>query len=143
MTTPTHDAAAVLAAICKRGVIPHRDGDLRDAAHEACHGLELNLRPPWSRERVHRAIMRRRIGEQVAMECTARAVEQIVCARCGVDAGDIKMWAFVTSMEALKNGVDAPINVFDEGTRRSMNSPSALALAERILALSAEGNNAS
>lgn len=138
MTTPTHNAAAILAALAKRGVIPHTAGDLRDAAHEGCHAIELDLRPPWGREKIHRAIMRKRIGDRVRMECIARAVEQIVCARCGVDAGDIDKWAIVTSMEALKNGLDVAPSVFADGTRRCMTAPVAIDLAERVLALATE-----
>ncbi len=124
-------AAAIIAAVAARGSNPH---DLRDAAHEACHGIELAL-PEWDRESVHYALMDVRPGDRVAMECRARAVEQIVCARLGVATAPIETWAFLTSMEALKNRMDVPIDVIVEGTRKRLDCPQTLALAERILAL--------
>lgn len=100
--TPTPEA--VIAAVQARGSDPR---NLRDAAHEACHAIGLNL-DCWDRESVHAAIMRLRPSDRFASEVTARAVEQVVCANFGVAIDGIGRWALITCMESVKNGVELP-----------------------------------
>ena len=127
-------AKRILAATRRRGVVPYEPGDVRYATHEACHGIELAL-DDWDVDTVHFALAEHRIGDRVVLECRARAVEQIVCARLGVPTASIEHWAFITSMEALRNRIDVPIDVFATGTRRRMDCPQTLSLVERILSL--------
>lgn len=127
-------AARILTATRRRGVVPFESGDLRYASHEACHGIELGL-DDWDVDTIHYALAEQRIGDRVVMECRARAVEQIVCARLGVATKTIEQWAYVTSMEALRNRLDVPIDAIVTGTRARMDCPKTLALAERILAV--------
>lgn len=83
---------------------------LRDAAHEAHHALYAGLKPKWTRDRIHAAIMkkarvlgRRMLNTQlVVMELDARAVEWIVCERFGVEYEPEK-WADITWWETIKN----------------------------------------
>ena len=137
-TTTDPTPAAVIAAIRARG----SDAvELRDGAHEACHALELGL-VEWDRDTIHFAIMRRRIGDRIAMECTARAVEQVVCARLGVTTDSVDKWAFITAMEAASNGLLVPPAVIVTGVNARMNAPETLRLVDAILALPSEASTA-
>jgi len=117
--------------------------DLRDAAHEAVHGLLGNL-TSWGRNNIGRALVRR-LGtpcgrsEVLSEEITARAVEAIVCERMGV-AHDIEHFAHITLWEALHNRVHIPVSEaeFAGFVRTRMDNAETRALADRIVALGDE-----
>lgn len=127
MSTPE----SILTAIRARGGNPL---NLRDGVHEACHAIELGLEE-WDRESIHWGMMELRVGEQIAAECRARAVEQIVCARFNVPIESVDHWAFWTSMEALRNRIDVPIDVIVAGVKARMNDPRTLELVDAVIAL--------
>lgn len=84
--------------------------DVRDAAHEAFHALENRVAAPWTRERVHEAMLARYETKPPAElwlhELIARILEQVVCSKLGADAGgDLKHWITVSSFEAVRRGV--------------------------------------
>lgn len=137
--TPEHSATArrIIAAVQARG---SDADDLRDAVHEAVHGLLGNL-SSWERESLHRKLVERlgsshgRIG-LLSEEITARAVEAIVCERLGV-AHDIERFALVTLWEALKNGlyISWGESELAKAVRARMGLPETQVLADRIVAL--------
>lgn len=117
--------------------------DLRDAAHEAVHGLLGNL-TSWGRNDIGRALVRRlgtpfEQSEVLSEEITARAVEAIVCERLGV-AHDIEQFAGVTLWEALHNRVHIPVGdaEFAGFVRTRMDNAETRALADRVIALGDE-----
>jgi hypothetical protein len=81
--------------------------DLRDAAHEACHALSWRVSAPWTRDNIHakKPKPHRIFGDMpgIREEILARAVEQLVCVKLGVDCGTVSRWALVCWMEMLKN----------------------------------------
>lgn len=133
MSKPTPES--VIAAVRSMG----SDAcDLRDAAHEAYHAIRGGLRSGrWDRETIHRAVIRLEPADIACHELGARAVEQIVCARIGVDCGTVDSWAHVAWMEAFKSGV----LMFPEGSwiadrvRERMTRPRFQRAADEILAL--------
>ena len=120
----------ILDAVRQRGSNAH---DLRDAAHEATHGLELIL-PRWDRRIVDRALMRMRPDVRMRHEVTARAVEAVVCDRFG-EEHSVDHFAMVTAIEALKAGVSFDAGAFAEAVRSAMTHPRVMDLAERVCAL--------
>ena len=137
---PATTARRIVAAVQARGSDAN---DLRDAAHEAVHGLLGNL-TSWERESLHRSLVERlgsshgRVG-LLSEEITARAVEAIVCDRLGV-AHDIEQFAGVTLWEALHNRVHIPVGdaEFAGFVRTRMDNAETRALADRVIALGDE-----
>ena len=129
-------AEAIIAAIRRNG---NDATDLRDAAHEACHAIEVGLKGPWDRETIHRALSRKSgPGALVIFEIRARAVEQMVCADLEVDSGgDIEHWAFVACMEAAKNSRIAfpGIEWFANCVRTHMKTEECKRLRDAVIAL--------
>lgn len=104
--------------------------DLRDAAHEASHALEVRPRR-WDRESIHAKIMWKSLTFKVMTELEARAVERLVCAAHGVEHD----WEFFVSLaliEALKSGVQLPDSL-GELIARLMMAPQVIARANTIL----------
>lgn len=89
--------------------------DVRDAIHEACHAVDVGLRPPWTRERIHTRILARagavwragrivRHGDALTLlrlERNARLLEHAACARFGVEY-DTLQWITVAALEAAR-----------------------------------------
>jgi hypothetical protein len=122
----------LIAAVRKRGSDAR---DLRDAVHEASHGLRLKMHlDTWDREEIHAACMDLRPGDVYVEELMARAVEQVVCDRLGQPAGPVKEWAHITWMEAFKNGLDMGNHV-EEHIVLYMGKPEVAKLADEIIAL--------
>ena len=99
MSTPE----SIIAAIRANG---SDATDLRDAAHEACHALQWGVKKKWTRENIHakKPKPHRIFGDiGVRDEIDARAVEQLVCARLGVECGSVDHWAHICWMESLHN----------------------------------------
>jgi len=96
----------LLAAVRARGSDAR---DLRDAAHEACHALDVHLEPPWTRTRIHQAITdivenepeheRERL---VGFELKARAVEHVICVSHDVPH-DLTAWSNTMWMETASS----------------------------------------
>jgi hypothetical protein len=134
-TLPT--AADVIAAVRARG---NDAKDLRDASHEACHAIEAGIATGWKRDAIHSALSAKvgdtRAGLWVA-EMRARAVEQIVCERLGVDPGMALDDAVgLAIMESLHFGLPwAEHDVSVSLARRQMTDPTTLRIVEQILAL--------
>lgn len=83
--------------------------DLRDAAHEACHALDVRLAPPWTRNRIHDAITDvcdnepETASEQlIGFELKARAVEHVICVRQGVEHS-LTAWSNTMWMETASS----------------------------------------
>lgn len=132
MMKPT--AEQVIEAVRACGSDPR---DLRDAAHEASHALDVGLEHgQWDRESIHSAVMQRGRAFAVLSEIKARAVEQMVCADLGIDPGDVKRWALIACMEAVKNGIALPgLDWFVERVTNTMQTPPARKMADRVLRL--------
>ena len=114
--------------------------DLRDAAHEACHALESDLRGKWTRDRIHTKLTRGVFSRMflVESEIKARAVEQIVCKRLGVETDPVDSWAAVALLEmATTFGNAPPLDLFLATVAKRMASPTVIALAGRVIALGA------
>lgn len=113
---------------------------LRDAAHEAHHAIESGTPAgKWDRETINRYVTKMGRGNAARSEIRARAVEQIVCRRFGVDPGTVDHWAFIACMEAMK--FRAPFfgdmaTVIDL-INRTMATPEAEAWADAVMALRA------
>jgi len=138
------EAQKLYDAIYAKGYRPHEEGtpaDLRDAAHEAHHALFCNVRGPWTRERIHKAIVRRANklnAELIGMELMARAVEWIVCERFSIEY-DVARWGEVMWWETIKNmriQLPDPPWVKDAITRRKREETTKR-LADAVLALAA------
>ncbi len=83
--------------------------DLRDAAHEACHALDVRLEPPWTRDRIHQAITDVCENEPettqerlVGLELRARAVEYAICVSSGMEY-DFDEWINTMWLETAKS----------------------------------------
>ncbi len=128
---------SLVAAICARGV---STSDLRFAAHEACHALQWGVRKKWTIDNIHARKPRpnRILGDVgVLDEITARAVEQLVCAKLGVDCGSVEHWATVCWMETLVNErILLPKGDWlEQQIRKRMESDRAARLTDQVLAL--------
>lgn len=130
-------AQRVISAVRARGSDAE---DLRDAAHEAVHGLLGNL-SSWGRNDIGRSLagrLRSFYGrsEVTGEEITARAVEAIVCERLCVEHS-IERFTGVTLLEAIHGGVVIPVSdaEFAGFVRTRMKRPEAQALADRIIGL--------
>jgi hypothetical protein len=129
-------AAALLLALRARGV---DNTDLRHCVHEASHALDAKMRGKWTNTAVSAAMKRLGPGRAAASELLARAVEQIVCARLGVETKTLDHWVGVSCMEAIK--FRDPFLSYPEAlaaARRSMGTKAAEARAAEILALAKE-----
>ena len=111
-------------------------GDVRDAAHEACHALRWGVSKKWTRDNIHARKPKNR-SEGVRDEILARAVEQLVSADLGYDCGTVEHWATVCWMETIRNeGISLPVGDWLEKAIRScMASKEARRWADRVLAL--------
>jgi hypothetical protein len=137
----------LLAAVRARG---SDAGDVRDAAHEACHAIEggLRLRGRWDRETIHRGLKKRArasgvlaTSEIVLCEIVARGVEQIVCADLGVACGTIEEWASITWFETVQSErIKLPSGEWvAESIRKRMTTARVRRLAKEVLAIADEG----
>lgn len=132
-------ARRIVAAVRARGSDAE---DLRDAAHEAVHGLLGDL-ASWNRSAIHHSLAERlgpksRVG-LVSEEITARAVEAIVCERLG-EKHDLAACALVTLMEADSIGFRIPWSPaeFADAVRVRVADAETRALADRVIALGDE-----
>ena len=135
--TVTVCAETLLAAIRAKG---SDATTLRDAAHEACHAIQWNVKRKWTRENIHAKKRKphRIFGDMGVMdEIDARAVEQVVCSRLGVDCGSVEKWAQVCWMEMFKNErISLPVGDWLEKQIRSrMETEAVSRLADRVMAL--------
>lgn len=127
---------ALLLAIRARGSDAR---DLRDAAHEACHALAWNVKGKWTRKKIeasnpYRSRAKMLLG--VNDEITARAVEQLVCARLGVECDPVSRAVMTMCMETVKfEGIKLPYNEMVMAVEARMESKAAAEMAERVLAL--------
>ncbi len=90
---------AIVLALRARGV---DSTDLRYCVHEASHALDAKLREPWSNKAVDRAMKRIGPVRAARSEILARAVEQLVCKRLGVETRSLETWVGMSVMEAIK-----------------------------------------
>lgn len=129
------DAERIVFAIRSRG---SNAQDLRDAAHEACHALDVKLRGSWERERLHRALARHcgDPGTMIYFEMRARAVEAVICEQIE-GAHDLQKWVNVCLLEtATTLGIALPS--FDwavDQVTKHKTRPATLRLVEQIKAL--------
>lgn len=113
--------------------------DLRDAAHEACHALAWKVKGKWTRKKIEtsnpyrrRSLMSFGIGDEI----TARAVEQLVCARLGVECDPVSRTVMTMCMETAKfDGVSLPYDEMVTAVTDRMKSTAAVEMADRVLAL--------
>jgi hypothetical protein len=137
----TGDALSLLNAIRRRGVVT---STLRDAAHEACHALQWDVKRKWTRDNIHakKPKPHRIFGHTgVHDEIDARAVEQVVCQRLGVDCGPVEKWADICWMEMLKNErISLPMGDWlANQIRTRMSATKVLGLAVRVMEIGAVG----
>lgn len=132
----TPAASALLVAIRRLGSDAQ---DLRDAAHEACHALQWNLRKKWTRTNVERANPYRRRSQfsfGLADEITARAVEQIVCVKLGEKCSTLEASVLSMCMETASiDRIQIPYDPMVKAVRERMKDPAVLKLADRVIAL--------
>lgn len=93
------EAENLLLALQAKGVDAT---DLRHCVHEASHALDAKMRGRWSNEACSYAMERMGPGRAAASELLARAVEQIVCERLGVETKPLDYWVGMSVMEACK-----------------------------------------
>lgn len=94
-------AEALVVALRARGI---DETDLRHCVHEASHALDAKMRGLWSNSAVSAAMKRLGPGRAAVSELLARAVEQIVCKRLGVETKSLDHWVGISVMEASKFG---------------------------------------
>jgi hypothetical protein len=109
--------------------------DLRDAAHEASHCLQVKPRR-WDRESIHSKVMRKGVRFAAISELEARAVERLVCAAHGVEH-DWAGYEFTAFIEASKSGIWLPKDL-GAHIARLMTNPEVVARANLILNCGAE-----
>ena len=113
---------------------------LRDAVHEAYHALESGTPAgKWDRETIHRYVTKMGRGRAALSEIRARAVEQIVCRRFGVDCGTVDHWAFIACMEAMKFRTPffGDVATVIDLIKQTMATPEAETWADTVMALRA------
>lgn len=131
-------ADSLLAAIRSRGV---DSNDLRFAVHEACHALQWRVTKPWTSDNIHAKKPKPHrifgVAGGVRDEIQARAVEQLVCRRLGIDCGSVEQWAQVCWMETLKNErISLPTGDWlEKQILAEMASKSAERLADEVMAI--------
>ncbi len=134
----------IIAAIRKRG---SDATTLRDAAHEAQHALECGCTKPWTRDNVHRAVLRhasklagarRNFSEQVALEVRARATEMLVVQAYG-EPYNLDEWAATMWWETLKNAqISLPADPWArDAIARAAKTKSILAWRDKVIQLGA------
>jgi hypothetical protein len=123
----------VIAAVRSRG---SNARDLRDAAHEAHHALEMGVPPgEWGRDKIGQAVMACSRSTALASEVMARAVEQLVCERLN-EPYNRHEWMLLACLEAEKNGVSVPsVTWMDKAVATAIAQPSAQRAADAVLAL--------
>jgi len=108
--TPSEIADRILRLVRKHG---SDADDVRDAAHEASHALQLGIpKGSWDRETIHAAVMKLSPAERGVTEVLARAVEAEICALCQTPYNQ-DYFLMLAVIEALKSGVRLP-NEFKE-----------------------------
>lgn len=136
-TTPTLPVSAEAVVLAVRA-LGSDTTNLRDAAHEASHALELRVpRGKWSRVTIDRYAQRKKLGRgDISSEILARAVEQIVCERLGVPIASVDRLAAVAAMESNKlDRVSFDPDVFASMVRQMMSSKRAGEMADAVIAL--------
>lgn len=129
------DVARLLQALRERGIVSQ---DLRQAVHEACHALDFDLKPPWTRPRVSAAMDRPDMVGQAraeASEVLARAVERIVCLRYGVHIADVESLASKSSQEFWKDGLTVDATRLAARISVCAGSKHAAEMADRVVGL--------
>ena len=127
---------ALVLALRARGV---DDIDLRHCVHEASHALDAKMRGPWSNTAVSNAMKRLGPGRAARSELLARAVEQLVCKRLGVETKSLDYWVGMSVLEAIK--YRDPFLDHEEAlaaAERLMKTAEAQERAAEILALAAK-----
>lgn len=112
--------------------------DIRDAAHEACHALDFNVKGKWTRVAIDRAKPKIR-GVQLPREILARAVEQLVCRHFEYNCGSVEKWAAIAELEMIKyDGLRLPEPPWlSDLVKGYMVGGEAKAMAQRVIALAA------
>ena len=126
-------AESLVLTLRARGV---DDTDLRHCVHEASHALDAKLRHPWSNKRVDDAMKRIGPGRAARSEILARAVEQIVCKRFGVETEKLDHWVGMSVMEAIR--FRDPFLSYEQAlgaAKRAMDTVEAKNRATEIIAL--------
>jgi hypothetical protein len=109
----SNEANPVIFLALHHGYRPHRgeSDNLRDAAHETFHALTVKAKT-WERDVVHAKLVRKFDRAELWMhEMQARAVEQLVCKRYGIDCGPLDEWVFTSIREAMSHRL--PFGEFD------------------------------
>lgn len=128
---------ALVIALRKRGI---DDTDLRHCVHEASHALDAKMRGPWTNTAVSAAMNRIGPGRAACSEILARAVEQIVCKRLGVETKALDHWIGISCKEAIK--FRDPFLDYTQAldaAKRAMGTKEADKRAAAILSLAAKG----
>jgi len=125
--------ARLIAAVRARGATPR---DLRDAAHEAAHALRTGLDVPWTRDRIHDAVLvaASEPSELLAAELEARAVELLVCRQLG-EPYQLEHWAAVCLREServLRAGILCTVAELAAAIERRAQAGEVITLARRV-----------
>lgn len=90
--------------------------NLRDAVHEAIHGLQLGT-DDWSRRNLTESFdaAEDRLNF-FAWECEARGAEWLACERAGIEY-DLASWAAIATLESAKQGMPFKMEDFEKGIR--------------------------
>jgi hypothetical protein len=108
--------------------------NVRDAAHEASHALELDCES-WDRATIDDAARALRPGESAASEVLARAVEQLVCEALGIQH-NWDEFMLIACLEAAKVGRPFPgPGWMTKAVAQVKSSQKAKDMAARILAM--------
>lgn len=125
--------------------------NLRDAAHEAAHALQMNIpKGQWERDSIHDALCTqarefsrgKRDSLQQAhnflwrSEIYARAVEQIVCRDLNIPTDPVEVWANNAFMEASMMGIQGlTLAQLGQKIHKAMKTKTVRKLADRVMAL--------
>jgi len=106
----------------------------RDAVHEIVHALQcLHGDEDWSRTNVSNEYSELDGHEQVLGECIARATEWLACEGANIDY-DMKSYAMITALEAIKCGIDVPLADWITGIEACKTNGQAQTFLDRIKA---------
>jgi hypothetical protein len=106
--------------------------DVRDAAHEMCHGLDTES-DDWSRNGIHNALAEKYDGSHMLRaEVLARAVERKVCEHLEVEY-DSNQWLHIAAMETMKQFGGIPEGFWESAVGNCMKSMECREMVERIL----------
>ena len=135
MSATPHDWPAILAELREYGISERTcdDEGIRYVLHEAAHALRLELKPPWTAQRIHRALDRARHARVFAMEVEALAVERLTVPAVGGSLNANRV--LDATLDLVTGGLPVAGIDLDAAITRVATWPTTRELADRVLRL--------